>query len=162
MIRLFLIFLEVLEANADEKQESVGFVFFSLKTVKEKEIKMPNDCWNYVTLVCDDSNDLNNLVANELVRAPGLDYSDNMMYYKNITIDKKCARGVQFRQLTAWKPDFVWLQSVVAKYPNCWLKNEWCEEGGTAGVWVGSIKNGVQSMQWEDLSLEAKENIFNS
>jgi hypothetical protein len=123
--------------------------------------KMPNDCWNNVTVVFDDSNDLTNFVTNELTREPGLDYSEGMFYYKNITIKTTCPKGIQFTQLTAWSPDFNGLQSILTKYPNCWLKNDWYEEGGTSGVWVGSLKNGVQSMQWEDLCLEAKQEIFN-
>ena len=83
-----------------------------------------------------------------------------LVYYKNITIQKKCFKGIIFQQLTAWKPQYEWLESLLTKYPNCWVKNEWNEEGGIAGVWVGSVKNGIQSMCWEDLSIEAKYYIF--
>jgi hypothetical protein len=121
---------------------------------------MPNDCWNNITITCEVLEELNNLFINELTREEGRDYSSEFYYYKNISIYKKCSNGIKFQQLTAWKPDYEWLQSVSTKYPNCWIKNEWSDEGGTAGVWVGSIKNGIQSISWEDLCIEQKNYIF--
>ncbi len=124
------------------------------------KIKMPNDCWNYITITCDDSEELNNLHTNELTREEGLDYEERFYYYKNINIQKKCMNGLKFKQLTASKPDYKWLETLLSKYPNCWIKNEWNEEGGNAGVWVGSTKKGIQTMCWEDLSIEENYYIF--
>ena len=121
---------------------------------------MPNDCWNNITIICEDSKELDKLFINELTREEGRDYGNVFYYYKNITIQKKCFKGIIFQQLTAWKPQYEWLESLLTKYPNCWVKNEWNEEGGIAGVWVGSVKNGIQSISWEDLSIEAKYYIF--
>ena len=121
---------------------------------------MPNDCYNNITITCDDVKEINNLFENELTREEGRDYNNGFYYYKNITIYKKCCKGVKFQQLTDWKPDYEWLESLLNKYPNCWVKNEWNEEGGIAGLWVGSVKNGIQSISWEDLSIEAKHHIF--
>ena len=121
---------------------------------------MPNDCWNNITIICEDSKELDKLFINELTREEDRDYGIEFYYYKNITIQKKCFNGIIFQQLTAWKPQYEWLESLLTKYPNCWVKNEWNEEGGIAGVWVGSVKNGIQSISWEDLSIEAKYYIF--
>jgi hypothetical protein len=121
---------------------------------------MPNDCWNNITIICEDSKELDKLFINELTREEDRDYGIEFYYYKNITIQKKCFNGIIFQQLTSWKPQYEWLESLLTKYPNCWVKNEWNEEGGIAGVWVGSVKNGIQSMSWEDLSIEAKYYIF--
>ena len=116
---------------------------------------MPNVCYNHITITCEDVTELNKLFENELTREEGRDY-------KNITIVKKCCKGIQFQQLTAWKPEYEWLESLVTKYPNCWVKNEWDEEGGLAGVWVGSVQRGIQSVSWEDLSIDAKYHIFHA
>ena len=117
---------------------------------------MPNVCSNYFTVVSGDAVELQSLVTHELTREEGAEH-----YFKNIIFTKKCPYGIQFRQDTKWRPDFEWMQRAIVKYPNCWVKNEWIEEGGTAGVWVGSLTNGIQSMTWEDLCIEAKHQIFN-
>jgi hypothetical protein len=61
------------------------------------------------------------------------------------------------------QPDFKWLDSLLDKYPNCWVKNEWNEEGGLAGVWVGSVidnKKIIKEMDWRDLSIEEQHYFF--
>ena len=123
---------------------------------------MPNDCWNNITITCDDSVELNTLYINELIREEGRDYKEEFYFYKNVNIEKKCLNGIKFKQLTAWNPDVVWLESLLTKYPNCWIKNEWYEEGGNAGVWIGSVKKGIQTIYWEDLSIEANHHIFDT
>ena len=30
--------------------------------------------------------------------------------------------------MSAWQPDFEWLESLITNYPECWIKNEWWEE----------------------------------
>jgi hypothetical protein len=46
-------------------------------------------------------------------------------------------------------------------YPSIWIKNEWISEDGTAGVFVGE-RNNIQSLCWQDLSLEAEDFFFSS
>ena len=59
-----------------------------------------------------------------------------------------------------WAPDFEWLSNLLTKYPDCWIKNEWDEEGGMAGVWVGFVdKNNskiIKQMDWVDLCFEER------
>ena len=112
---------------------------------------MPNDCWNTITITCDNIEELNNLVSQEL--------KHNNQYHENIIMMKHREKGIKFSQTTAWNPDYKWLESLVTKYPNAWIKNEWYEEGGFAGVWIGSVK-GMKFMEWEDLCIEAKYEIF--
>jgi hypothetical protein len=107
---------------------------------------MPNDCWNKITLTCENVEELTTLIS-------------SLESHKNITLIQKCPKGIKIKQITAWKPDYPWLESLLTNYPNCWIKNEWYEEGGDAGVWVGS-KNGIKSMEWQDLSIEAQYYIF--
>lgn len=112
---------------------------------------MPNDCWNHITITCKIVDDLTSLVTHNMTDESG-------EYHKNITILKKCPQGIRFDQITAWEPDYKWLENIVNNYP-CWIKNEWYEEGGIAGVWIGS-KSGIQSMEWEDLCIEEQYEIF--
>lgn len=65
---------------------------------------------------------------------------------------------------TKWRPDIKWLNGLLDKYPDCWVKNQWDEEGGMAGVWVGFVdesgKKQVQDMCWRDLCIEEKVYFF--
>lgn len=107
---------------------------------------MPNECSNRFVLACSNVEEFNALVARELT-------------HDQITIDLLGARAVKFTQVTAWQPDFTWLERLITNYPTCWIKNEWIEEGGTAGVWIGSV-NGIKSMSWQDMSLEEQHDLF--
>ena len=47
----------------------------------------------------------------------------------------------------------------------CWVKNEWYEEGGLAGVWIGSKKEDklyIKELQWEDITIEGKMTLFDN
>jgi hypothetical protein len=109
---------------------------------------MPNECKNTVTITCDDEHELNALFENEVKNI-----------YK-VDMEKHCKNGIVFLYVTKYEADYKWLESLINKYKNVWVKNEWIEEGGNAGIWVGSGVNGVQSMAWKDLSIEAKYYIF--
>jgi hypothetical protein len=37
---------------------------------------MPNDCWNNITIICEDSKELDKLFINELTREEGRDYGN--------------------------------------------------------------------------------------
>ena len=106
---------------------------------------MPNECTNNFVLTCSDATEFHEFMANELT--------------DNITIIQRGAKGIKFDQVTEGTPDYAWMHRLVTNYPNCWIKNEWIEEGGMAGVWVGRV-NGIRSLTWEDLSLEAHHDIF--
>jgi hypothetical protein len=114
---------------------------------------MPNDCSNQITITCENTQELTKLIETELKCATGI-------YHKNIFPTKMCPNGIKFEQITAWKPRYLWLESLTTNYPNCWIKNDWHEEGGNAGVWVGNNITGIQSMEWVDLSIEEQYEIF--
>ena len=54
--------------------------------------------------------------------------------------------------------NFDLLEIYIVKYPSIWIKNEWKEEGGKAGVWVG-YENVIKRFEWDDLCLE-EESFF--
>jgi len=114
---------------------------------------MPNDCWNHITITCereDETGELQSLFVNEL-------------QHETIQVVKKARRGIIFDMWSAWNPEYEWLESLLYRYPNCWVKNEWSEEGGVAGVWVGYMDESqpvVRHLAWEDISIEGKAFLF--
>ena len=116
---------------------------------------MPNHCINTLTIRFNTENQLYDFTN---------DYLENYEGAWDKKILKKGSRGVIVTHITGWEPDFQWLQSLLSTYSSCWIKNEWLEEGGYAGVWVGyynvSGMKVVDEMKWVDLSIEEREFLF--
>lgn len=127
------------------------------------KIYMPNDCWNNVTITCKNkeiTDELNNLINNELKYKK----DDKYIYNESVDMIKCGTRGIIFKLWSSWNPNYEWFESLLDKYPNCWIKNEWSEEGGTAGVWIGFVNNNnkiIKKLIWDDLSLEDMYYLFN-
>jgi hypothetical protein len=50
-----------------------------------------------------------------------------------------------------------YLLTLLELYPQCWLKNEFSNEDGYAGVWIARMVNGkpqVQECEWTELTVE--------
>lgn len=124
---------------------------------------MGNDCWNQLTITCESSaEELNELIANEIEYRPNDEY-DEATHSDHVRIVKRGKHGVYVDMRTKWLPDFKWLNGLLEKYPKCWVKNIWQEEGGLAGVWVGFVdgeEKKIQEMRWNDLCLEQKVHFF--
>ena len=120
---------------------------------------MPNDCTNIITIICKNTETLNQFIETELevIRL------SNNEHNEFIKILKKGKFGVIFRLWTPWNPDYDWLKNMLELHPEFWIKNEWHEEGGMAGVWVGYTKENdepvIESFMWQDLCIE-EENYF--
>tara|TARA_B110000967_G_C18772832_1_gene504012 strand:- start:584 stop:928 length:345 start_codon:yes stop_codon:yes gene_type:complete len=112
---------------------------------------MPNNCQNHLTIVCDNVKQLNNIYKHEF---------DVFKY--NTSINVKTEKGLVVNITTSWRPFD--LTDLLNKYDTCWIKNEWEEEGGTSGVFVGGYLNGskveTKSLEWNDLSIEGKHYYF--
>jgi hypothetical protein len=124
---------------------------------------MPNDCWNHITITCENPSvpdELNSLVMNELQHK----VNDEYIYNETVEMKKRGRRGIMFYIWSPWNPDFEWLEGLILKYPNCWIKNEWSEEGGFAGVWIGRVDNNneplIESLTWDDICIEGKHYLF--
>jgi hypothetical protein len=122
---------------------------------------MPNDCWNNLTITShDDPDELDNLIQNEFKH---LDPTGEYVYNETIEPIVRGRRGIRVILTTSWSPDFEWLEGLLTKYPSCWIKNEWSEEGGFAGVWVGCINGNEQEikhLEWADICIEGKHEYF--
>ena len=113
---------------------------------------MPNECSNHVTITSSSETDISSIFD---IILPGL---------HNLKINQRDKLGIRIEFITAWKPDYIWLQKLHSTYPSCWIKNEWIVEDGKAGVWIGYNKETphISSMEWDDLSLEATHYFFES
>jgi len=107
---------------------------------------MPNECWNNLTITAN-KDELDKLVDTEFTEVPEW----------AIKITNRGNLAVRLSLWTAWRPDTEKLEKLIVKYPSCWIKNIWSEEGGLAGIWIGSTKNGekfIQQLEWNDMSIE--------
>jgi hypothetical protein len=79
-------------------------------------------------------------------------------------MQKKGCRGVLLELWSDWNPPYDFLEELLTKYPSCWVKNEWNEEGGFAGVWIGYVttdgEKEITRLEWDDLSIEDKHFLF--
>jgi len=122
---------------------------------------MPNDCTNIVTITCKNTEMLNEFVNNVL---KVIEQEHNTEYHNVIDIYKHGKCGIVFHLWSAWAPDIRWFETILENYPEFWIKNEWHEEGGMAGVWIGFMKNdnqkSIESLTWRDLSIEENNEFF--
>ncbi len=122
---------------------------------------MPNDCNNIITIICKNQDNLHNFIQNDLQEIKNY----NSEYNEIIRILKQGKCGIIFKLWSAWNPDYEFLESLLKKYPDFWVKNEWHEEGGMAGVWVGFTKEDnkidIQRLTWSDLSIEEEYYFLN-
>ena len=106
---------------------------------------MPNDCWNYIMLTADEA-ELNKFVSTELE-----------IPKKKYKVEARGLEAIRLKLWSEWKPDFEWLESLLVKYPSCWIKNEWIVEDGEAGTWIGTARGGekvIKQLMWDDMSIE--------
>ena len=111
---------------------------------------MPNDCWNSMTIIAD-KGDLYALMAIEFKDVPEW----------ALQIKRRGVEAVLLNLWSKWHPDFKWLEQLLVKYPSCWVKNDWSEEGGDAGVWIGCAKTGeIKRLDWREFSIEENSYHF--
>lgn len=121
---------------------------------------MPNDCYNHIIITTDSPSELDDIIRNEFqYQTPEGKY----LYKDTVKLQQRGQRGIRLRLWSAWSPEFEWLEGLLDKYPFMWIKNEWSEEGGMAGVWVGKLFEGekdIKHLEWLDLSIEAAYHYF--
>ena len=124
---------------------------------------MSYNCVNRITITCDKieySYELDYFI--DELRRNNPNENGN---YKNIYVLDRGTRGLVFNFSNIWNGgDFKWLEQLLEKYRHCWVKNEWSEINGLAGVWVGYInrynQKEIKQLSWNDLTSQQKKLYF--
>jgi len=114
---------------------------------------MPNECSNYITITTTAETaeaDIQSILQEIQSKSRRL-----------VIITQRNKAGLRCKYITDWEPNFEFIETLLERYPLIWIKNEWISEDGTAGIFVGEINN-IQSLCWQDLSLEAEDFFFSS
>lgn len=124
---------------------------------------MPNDCYNTMTITHTNSDELDDLIDAEFGHFLNKNYTsnDNDKFY----IHRRGDYGITFRLWSAWVADFVWMEGLITKYPKAWIKNSWLSEDGSAGIWIGTMRNGekeIKRLDWFDMCLEEEMYTFSN
>ena len=105
-------------------------------------IKMPNTCVNVITLKATQAQ-IETILTCEFTDVP-------RWAFQIIRIGKE---SIMFKIWSPWTPNKDLINRLVMNYPGLWLKNEWNEEGGNAGVIVGNAEH-LKDLEWNEGCIE--------
>jgi hypothetical protein len=103
---------------------------------------MPNDCWNTISIKATNEQ-INSILSNDFQSFPP-------SAFKKIQFGKEM---IIFKLWSAWGPDSSFIETLFNKYENIWILNMWHEEGGNAGVIVGT-KDNISELSWDEGCIE--------
>ena len=111
---------------------------------------MTNDCWNEIHIATGEEQ-IKTVYNNELKKL--------LEYHPDNKINRMCKKGIIINVWSANQPDYKFLEGLLEKYKEVYIKNIWCEEGGYGGAWVGSYdyktgKPKIQNYIWDELCIE--------
>jgi hypothetical protein len=69
------------------------------------------------------------------------------------TLSRVGRKAMVFRMWSKWDPAVDFMTKLFDTYPGIWIKNDWDEEGGNAGVLVGT-KDDLVHMKWQEGCIE--------
>jgi hypothetical protein len=75
----------------------------------------------------------------------------------NFRISHTGETGLELVFTTAWDPPYAFFEYLLKKFPDLWIKCDWIEEGGMAGVFVGKTQDNevvIKHLEWDDWCLE--------
>jgi hypothetical protein len=81
----------------------------------------------------------------------------------NFHIVQQGSRALQMNFTTAWGPPYAFFEYLLKKFPDLWLKCDWIEEGGQAGVFIGYTEEGevkIKNLDWPDWCIEMYAHSF--
>ena len=115
---------------------------------------MPNSCWNVFTII-GETDVIEQIYETELKQLEDIISPEDKPIIHFI---KRSDTGIKFELYSKWEPDKEWINNLMSKYPSVFLKNEWSEEGGCAGVIVGGTLHNkvypIKEMSWVDVPIE--------
>ena len=114
---------------------------------------MPNWCWNHITVTGERA------VLDDLMK------DDNLQGIPDEFFSKQASgQGIEiFNMGSRGEPEYEWLESLLDKYPDIWIKNMWSEEGGREGVWIGTNRGEqkeIKRLEWEGMRIEEEAHRF--
>jgi hypothetical protein len=107
---------------------------------------MPNDCWNNIMLKASQEQ-IATILTTEFTAVPTWAFKLN-----------HAGQGALiFKLWSPWQPDKTFMSRLFDNYPNIWIKNTWSEEGGQAGIIVGS-KETLEEFTYDEGCIEEWSN----
>jgi len=103
---------------------------------------MPNDCWNNITLKAT-YEQIRAILTTEFTDVPQWAFSLVQVGQEALVLKFWSADG----------PDRTRINNLLNKYDGLWIKNEWEEEGGLAGIFVGT-QTDQQELTWDQGCIE--------
>ncbi len=103
---------------------------------------MPNDCWNNITIKATNQQ-LRDILLREFQDIPAWAFS-----LKDVGCE-----AIVFSIWSKWAPNEDFMMKLFDTYANIWIKNDWHEEGGAAGIIVGT-KDKLERLTWEEGCIE--------
>jgi hypothetical protein len=104
--------------------------------------KMPNDCWNTITLKATNEQ-IREILTTEFTDVPP-------WAFRVLQVGQE---ALICKLWSAWRPDKSRINNLLNKYNGLWVKDEWTEEGGGAGIIVGT-KDELQDFSWDEGCIE--------
>lgn len=75
----------------------------------------------------------------------------------HVHIVKRRPNWIKVSYTTNDTPYYFYLEALLKKYRQCWMKNTFCDEDGNAGTWIASIVHGEvasEMVNWRELTIE--------
>jgi hypothetical protein len=152
---------------------------FSLNLPPYRKNRMPNECWNKVRLSSNPAL-IQKLLESEFSFASIRPIPESVEQ-KNWTewctenwgtkwdrydykLEEAGKEAILIYFHTAWSPPTILFKFLLQEHPEMWLRCDWEEEGGEAGVFVGFTNQRgdlkIQSMTWDDWCIEEYAHKF--
>lgn len=103
---------------------------------------MPNDCWNRIVVKAT-ATQIQSIRAEDFHGIP--DWA--------LKVQQVGRGAIVFRLWSPNAPAEDFLTTLFAKYEGIWLKNDWNEEGGMAGIIVGT-RGDIARLDWDEGCIE--------
>lgn len=138
---------------------------------------MPNNCWNKVRLSAHPEV-IQELIDSEfsfsVICPPPNGLKENLVDWKqenwgttrdcyDYKLEEEGKEALLIYFNTAWSPPYMLFKFLLQEHPEMWLRCDWEEEGGQAGVFVGYTQGNelvVKAMTWQDWCLEEYAHKF--
>ena len=91
---------------------------------------------------------------------PQIEYVGTQQYFfgpENVKVSHRKPNHIVFSLDYRNEPIYEQMEMLLNKYPKCWMKNEYENELGYCGIWVGRYQHGkpeIQKLKWSEPTIE--------